>query len=70
MDNTVTAQELHGPRLRWALGQVEHSRSSITITRYGKPVARLVPIEDEEVVLTDVGLPATLSAPHTSSGKS
>lgn len=55
-DTHVTAQELHGPRLTWALGQAEHARKTITVTRYGLPIARIVPVSDD-VSLTDVPLP-------------
>jgi prevent-host-death family protein len=35
------------------LGRVQHSRVVITITRYGKPIARIVPIDDPSAVVTD-----------------
>jgi prevent-host-death family protein len=36
-----------------ALAAVQHRREEIIITRYGKPVARLVPLEDAKLA-TDV----------------
>lgn len=44
------------------LGRVQHSRAVITITRYGKPIARIVPIDDPNEVITD---PAAKLNPNT-----
>lgn len=47
------------------LGRVQHARVVITITRYGKPIARIVPIDDPNEVVTDPGAKISTPTPST-----
>jgi prevent-host-death family protein len=49
--NSYTVTDLSRGRTDEILGKVQYNRAVITLTRYGKPIARIVPIEDS--VVTD-----------------
>lgn len=61
--DSVTLTELRGDKLHDILGQVEHLRRTITLTRYGKPVARIVPVESGKSVLDVLYLPTAGPGP-------
>jgi prevent-host-death family protein len=60
--DSVSLTELRGDKLYDVLGQVEHLRRAFTITRYGRPVARIVPIESGKSVL-DLQVPVAGPSP-------
>ena len=52
-ENVYPSSALSHGKTDEILGRVLHSRVTVTITRYGKPIAKIVPIDTEDTVLTD-----------------
>lgn len=52
-ENVYPSSALSHGKTDEILGRVLHSRVTVTITRYGKPIAKIVPIDSSDSVVTD-----------------
>lgn len=68
--NEYSATALSRGKTEEILGKVQHSGATVTIFRYGKPIARIVPIVDGDALVTDptTRLPITPTSQETRRG--